>query len=302
VTVLDIIQRSTEFLERKGVESPRLQSELILAHALRLPRLQLYLNFERSLSPAEVDAMREMVKRRGQREPLQHILGTASFLGLEIKVNARVLIPRPETELLAERALAFLAGFEAGPSLPEASGPVVFDYGTGSGCLAIALAVKCPVAKVVAGDISDEALDLARANAARHGVSGRTEFISSDGFSGVPPGVDFDLVVANPPYIASAEIATLQPEVRDYDPRLALDGGADGLNFYRRLAVEGLEYLRPRGRLMVEFGEGQAGAIGQLLHAHNWVVESVERDYNQQERILVARRQGPAPPVVAEKK
>src|ERR1051325_7530406 len=158
MTVLEVIQRSTEFLAKKGVDSPRLQTELLLAHLLKLPRMQLYLNFERALSPVELDSLRDLVKRRGAREPLQHLVGSTSFCGLEIAVNRDVLIPRPETEQLAERAWRFLGGLR-----PEAC--TALDFGTGSGCVAIALAVKCPPARVIAVDLSEAALKVARQNA-----------------------------------------------------------------------------------------------------------------------------------------
>src|SRR5438132_4822743 len=154
MTVLEGIQRSTEFLAKKGVESPRLQAELLLAHVLKLPRMKLYLNFERALAPAELDAVRELVRRRGQREPLQHIIGSTSFCGLEIAVNRHVLVPRPETEQLAERGWRFLSTINHQPS-------TILDFGTGSGCLAIALALNCAAARIFALDISKEALKLA---------------------------------------------------------------------------------------------------------------------------------------------
>jgi len=171
VTVLEVIQRSTEFLKNKGVDSPRLQTELLLAHLLNMPRMKLYLNFERKLSATEVDNFRELIKRRGQREPLQHIVGSTCFCGLELAVDRQVLIPRPETELLAEQGWTFLN------SLKTQHSPLsTLDLGTGSGCLAIVLAVHCPMARVFAIDISAEALNLARQNAARHNVRDRIDF------------------------------------------------------------------------------------------------------------------------------
>jgi release factor glutamine methyltransferase len=282
VTVLEVIQRSTEFLVKKGVDSPRLQVELLLAHVLKLPRLKLYLNFERKLAEAELETVREMVKRRGNREPLQHVLGSVSFCGLEIKVNRHVLVPRPETELLAERAWQFLTVRNTRPLS-------VLDLGTGSGCLAIAMAVHCPTAQIEALDISATALALARENAAANGVAERIRFHSGDGFAALPTAPAFDLIVSNPPYIPSAEIETLAPEVRDHDPRVALDGGADGLNFHRRLTAEAASHLRPEGRIMLEFGDGQAERIRQLFVQHNWIVESVEADYSGRPRFLTAR-------------
>jgi release factor glutamine methyltransferase len=304
MTVLEAIQKSMEFLAKKGVESPRLQTELLLAHLLKLPRMKLYLNFERTLAPAEVDGLREFIKRRGQREPLQHITGSTSFCGLEIAVNRHALIPRPETELLAELGWNFLSTLNPQPS-------TALDFGTGTGCIAIALAVKCLSAKVVATDVSPNALALAKQNAGRHNAAERIEFVQSDGFAALEnrwgerphepggnaiadgsPGVSphqFDLIISNPPYIPSAEIATLQSEVRDFDPRAALDGGADGLDFYRKLAMEAKPFLKPGGKIMLEFGAGQAEAIGKIFEAEKWIVEAVKEDYSQRERFLIAK-------------
>ncbi len=286
MTVLEAIQRSTEFLTKKKVDSPRLQTELLLAHLLKLPRMQLYLNFERPLSRGEVDSFREFIKRRAQREPLQHILGSTSFCGFEIAVDRNVLIPRPETELLAERGWTFLNQLATSRSEPLTA----LDFGAGSGCLAIALALKCPAAHIYALDISAEALALARQNAARHAVVERIEFLKSDRFAALPPGIQFNLIISNPPYIPSEEIDSLQAEVRDYDPREALDGGADGLDFYRRLAAEAGPFLAPTGRIMLEFGDAQAGLIQKIFEQQKWIVEAIEEDYTRRLRILIARR------------
>jgi release factor glutamine methyltransferase len=282
MTVLEGIQKSAGFLAKKGVEAPRLQAELLLAHALKLPRMQLYLNFERALAAAEVDGLREMVRRRGQREPLQHIVGSTSFCGLEIAVNRHALVPRPETELLAELGWQFLSTINSQPS-------TALDFGTGSGCIAVALAAKHPNATIVALDVSADALDLARQNAERHHVSDRIQFLQADGFDALPAGIRFDLAVGNPPYIPTAEIETLQPEVRDYDPRGALDGGPDGLNFFRLLAAEARPFLKPDGRIMLEFGDGQADQVRKIFEQQNWIVEAIRNDYTQRPRILMAR-------------
>jgi release factor glutamine methyltransferase len=281
VTVLEVISKSSDFLAKKGVDSPRLQTELLLAHVLQLPRMKLYLNFERKLTEPELDSLRKLVQRRGQREPLQHLVGSASFCGLEMAVNRHVLIPRPETELLAEAGWQFLSTLNSQPS-------TVLDFGTGSGCIAIALAAKCTTTRVVALDLSAEALSIAKQNAATNSVAERIEFRHGDGFAALQPGERFNLIVSNPPYIASAEIETLQPEVRDHDPRGALDGGADGLDFYHRLATEAPTFLKPHGKLMLEFGEGQADAISAILTAQNWRVEAVHPDYTQRLRFLIA--------------
>ncbi len=283
VTVLECIQKSADFLQKKGVDSPRLQAELLLAHVLKLQRMKLYLNFERVLADAETDQLRELIKRRGAREPLQHIVGTTSFCGLEIAVNRHVLVPRPETELLAEKGWQFLKTRTEGI-------PAALDLGTGSGCIAIALASKCPTSKIIAIDISPDALETAKTNAERNQVSERIEFLQSDGFAALKePQRSFDLIISNPPYIASEEINTLDPEVRDFDPRSALDGGPDGLDFYRMLASQSGAFLNPGGHLMVEFGDGQADAIKTIFESQKWVVEGIYEDYTQRQRILVAQ-------------
>ena len=282
VTVLEAIQKSTEFLGKKNVESPRLQTELLLAHLLQMPRMKLYLNFDRGLTPAETDALRELVKRRGQREPLQHLIGSTSFCGLEIAVNRHALVPRPETELLAELGWQFLSTINPQPS-------TALDFGTGTGCIAIALAVKCPGAQITALDVSAAALALAAENAAKNNLAGRIEFLQGAGFGALQETSPFDLIVSNPPYIPSAEIEILQPEVRDFDPRAALDGGPDGLDFYRLLATQAQPFLKPAGKIMLEFGDGQAEAIKKIFSDEKWVVEAVKEDYSQRARILVAR-------------
>jgi release factor glutamine methyltransferase len=284
VTVLEVIQRSTHFLARKGVDSPRLQAELLLAHLLALPRMQLYLNFERDLSEKEAGGFRELIKRRGQREPLQQIIGSTSFCGLEILVNRAVLVPRPETEVLAEHGWQFLGA----PSAPGPQPPTALDFGTGSGCIAVAIAANAPRAEISALDLSADALALASENASRNGVARRISFVQGDGFSGLPPGKQFTLIAANLPYIPTGEIAKLQPEVRDYEPRQALDGGQDGLAFYRRFAAEALPFLRPGGKAMLEFGDGQAESLRQILQSQNWIVERIIEDYTHRPRILVA--------------
>jgi len=282
VTVLEIIRKSADFLTRKGVESPRLQSECILAHVLETPRMQLYLNFERQLSDTQIAACRELVQRRGQREPLQHLLGSVCFQELDIRVNESALIPRPETEQLVEYAGTFLQNLP-GPA------PTVLDFGTGTGCVAVALAVRFPAARITACDISTEAVLLARSNADLHKVMARIEFRTGDGFEALSPGSQFDLIVSNPPYIPSGEIQNLQPEVRDHDPHIALDGGRDGLDFYRLLAVEAPACLQARGGLIVEFGDGQAGAISEILEREKWIVETPLPDYSGRQRFLLAR-------------
>jgi release factor glutamine methyltransferase len=196
-------------------------------------------------------------------------------------VNSSVLVPRPETELLAEHAWNFLSTLNSQLS-------TVLDFGTGSGCIAITVALKNPNAKIHAVDISPDALSVAKENAAHHNVLEKIEFHLGNGFDALPADLRFDLIVSNPPYIPSDEIATLESEVKDYDPKLALDGGADGLDFYRMLAEKASARLLETGKLMLEFGEGQADAIKKIFEMQKWIVEAVERDYSRRERILIA--------------
>jgi release factor glutamine methyltransferase len=285
MTVIEVIQRSTDFLAKKGVDSPRLQVELLLAHRLAIPRLNLYLQFDRTLAEPELADLREAVRRRGQREPLQHIIGSTGFFGLEFKSDRRALIPRPESERLVECALAFLG------ERPEASA-LALDFGTGSGCIAIAIATQRSSLRIHGLDCSAEALELARENAIHHGVIDRLELRLGADFGVLPPQLRFDLIVSNPPYIATAEIERLSPEVKDHDPRIALDGGPDGLDCYRRIARDAPARLADSGRLFLELGDAQATTVSQLLLDHNWIVESIENDYSGRERVLRARWQG----------
>lgn len=284
MSILEVIERSADFLGKRGVASPRLQVELLLAHVLKMPRMNLYLNFEKTLSEPELDVLRALVQRRGQREPLQYVIGSTSFCGIDLAVDRRALIPRPETELLAERAWTFLKNFS--DSLGDA--PVALDVGTGSGCLAIALAVKVPTAQIYAVDASIDALSLARENAAKHNLAGRIQFCEGDLFSSIPPGLRCDLIVSNPPYIPGARIDTLEAEVREFEPRSALDGGPDGQDFYRRISAEALNFLQPGGRLMLELDEDGAEATRDILLKDGWTIDALDLDYNRQPRILIA--------------
>jgi len=286
LTVLEVIQRSTEFLTQREVASPRLNAELLLAHVLNMRRMELYLHFERTLAPEEIERSRELVRRRGQREPLQHLTGAARFCGLELSVTPDVLVPRPETELLAERAWNYLNQL-----IPKGNpGPAVVDFGTGSGCLAIAVAARSPTARVDALDVSAPALEVARGNALRHSLTERIHFFQGCGFTALPSEARYDLLMSNPPYIRSGEIDKLAPEVRDHDPRVALDGGADGLDFFRLLAHAGAERLNANGRMMLEFGDEQAEAVRELLEKQMWIVEEIVEDYTHRPRIVIARK------------
>jgi len=272
-TVLKLLRWTADYFAGHGIDTPRLDAELLLAATLGLDRVGVYVNFERPLQAEELASFREQVKRRAAREPLAYILGHAEFWSLSFLVTPAVLIPRPETELLVEA------------SLPRLDGQArILDVGTGSGALAIALAHELPQCAVTAIDVSAAALAVAAENARRNGVAARIGFVQHD-LMELPPG-PFDLIVANPPYIPSGDLATLMPEVRDYEPRLALDGGADGLAAYRALAAQAGVALAPGGWLLVEVGTGQARAVQELFAGAGLQEIFVSRDLAGIERVV----------------
>lgn len=281
MTVLEAIQRSTDFLARKGVDSPRLQAELLLAHVLQKPRLKLYLEFDRKLTENEINHLRDLVRRRGLREPLQYIIGRAAFCGRDLLVNRHVFIPRPETEQLAELGWSRLLQCPA-PRL-------ALDIGTGSGCIAIALVEHCPETRCIATDRSAEALEVARYNVCEAGLTDRIDLVLGDRLTAVPPQPRFDLIISNPPYIPTAQLASLQPEIRLHEPVLALDGGPDGLDAFRWLAAEARARIRPNGTLLLECGDEQTETVADLLTQHNWIVAHIHPDYTHRPRFVEAR-------------
>jgi len=278
LTVLEIIKRTTEFLEKRGIESARLNSELLIGHALGLKRMQLYLQFERPLSEAELEKIRPFVKRRSQREPLQYILGETEFAGLKLKVDRRALIPRPETEYLIELIGAQLAS-------PPAT---ILDLGTGSGAIALALAAKYPAAQVTGVDQSTEALALAGENAARLELTGRVQFLPSDWFSAVSPGRKFALIAANPPYLSEAEVAEAEPEVKDHEPKAALTPGGDGSAALQHILANALRYLEPGGLLICETGIAQHKQLMELAATTGYAQTKSLTDLTGRERYLSA--------------
>ncbi|MBI5685675.1 MAG: peptide chain release factor N(5)-glutamine methyltransferase [Verrucomicrobia bacterium] len=273
--ILEIIQRTTDFFQRQGVDSPRLTIELMVAHVLKRKRLELYLDFEREITEPALDTLREMVKRRAAGEPLQYVLGVVNFYGFDFAVDKRVLVPRPETELLVDYVVKNSAAAKS-----------IADLGTGSGAIAIALAKSLASARVLAVDASVEALEVARANAAA--LDGRVEFFQGDLLAPLPAGLQCDWVVSNPPYIPSGEIALLPREIRDHEPRAALDGGADGLDIVRRIAAEAKPWLSAGGRVAVEIGAGQGSAAERIFLDNGYRVEKMLSDWQGHPRVLVA--------------
>jgi release factor glutamine methyltransferase len=277
-TVLDVITATTDYLRKSGVESPRLNIEHLLAHVMGKRRMDLYLEFDRPLGERELGPLRDLVRRRAQREPLQHLLGTVEFLGLTLKSDARALIPRPETEQLCE----MLAAQAGAPECIWKAGRIV-DVGTGSGCIALALAAKLPDAQVTGLDASDDALALARENAALTGLDARVTFAKSNLLSAMEGPLD--LIVANLPYIPAAELAALQPEVQR-DPRTALDGGVDGLDIIRRLLPEAAAKLRTGGVLAMEVGLDQTSILAAEFSAHSFTGAKIVKDHQGRERFI----------------
>jgi len=251
VTVADVLRRSTEYLKRKGVPSPRVDAEHLLAKALGLSRLELYTQYDRPLADDELAASRVLIERRGRREPLAYVLGEWGFRRLNLKVDRRALIPRPETEVVVERCLALLEDVER---------PEVLDVGTGSGAIALALADEHPRAHVTAIDVSADALALAHENLVLTGLGPQVELRRHDLTDGLPEG-PFDLVVSNPPYVEPEEIDTLEPEVRDWEPREALVG--HGVT--QAIARGARDVLGQGGRLVLEVADGTAEAVCGLI-------------------------------------
>ena len=279
LTVLEIIKRTTEFLATKGVASPRLNAELLLGHVIGRRRMQLYLEFERPLTAAELDRLRPLVRRRGQQEPLQYVLGEAEFRGLRLKVDRRALIPRPETELLVELVHTW-AGTQA-PILRA------LDLGTGSGAIAAALATLWPGAAVVAAERCPEALALARENFAALGLEGRIQPVAATWFDGVPPG-PYDAIVSNPPYLTAAEVAATAPEVREHEPRAALEAPEEGLADLRAILEAAPGYLRPGGLLALETGCDHRAALCARLQAAGFQSVAAHQDLTGRERFILA--------------
>jgi release factor glutamine methyltransferase len=276
-TIEDVLRWATDDFRARGMESPRLDADLLLASALGTTRVQLFVDARRPLSAEELARFRELVKRRRTREPMAYILGSREFYGRTFKVDRRVLVPRPDTEALVEASLERTRGVSMSMR--------ALDLCTGSGCVAITLERERPTSLVFAADASEAALAVARDNALRLGAT-RVAFRLGDLYGALEPGLRFDLVTANPPYIATGEIEQLQPDVRDFEPRQALEGGADGLSLLRRVVADGTAHLVPGGVLAVEVGAGQAPAVEALFASAGFAAIERRRDYARIERVV----------------
>lgn len=278
-TVRRLLEWTEDFLRKKSFESPRLEAQILLAHALGCSKIDLYVRHEEEPSEEKRQAFREMIKKRAEGMPVAYLVGFREFFSLAFAVSPAVLIPRPETETLVMEALKILKPMEC---------PCVLDLGTGSGCIAITIAKHHKSATIVAIDISVAALEVASANGRKHEVSGRVTFNEGDLFASLD-GQAFDVIVSNPPYIAHEEFATLDPGVRDFEPRSALDGGPDGLDFYRDIAVRAPHFLKPGGTLLVEIGATQAEAVQDLFASHLDPGKTI-KDPAGKSRVVTAKR------------
>jgi len=274
---------STKYLAEKGSPTARLDAELLLAHALGESRVKLYMNYEKPLNDREREACRDVIRRRANQEPVAYITGTKEFFGLTFQVTPAVLIPRPDTECLVEEALRILKVF------PSSDNLTMLDIGTGSGCIPIAVGKHVPSLKIEAWDLSPEALAVAKSNGDRL-LPGRVNWCQRDALadSSWEQVEYFDLIISNPPYIQSGVIETLGESVRKFEPRLALDGGRDGLKFYRHLAKYAPKRLSPEGRIILEIGYDQGEAVKVLFEKLGWRDIKVTKDFDRHDRVVSA--------------
>jgi release factor glutamine methyltransferase len=282
-SVLQTLNQASDTLAVAGCDTPRLDAEVLLAHALNRDRAWLYAHPEQILSSHQLSAYQSLVSCRARREPIAYLTGHKEFFGLEFIVTRDVLIPRPETERLVELTLEWMAA--------TSSPPIIADVGTGSGAIAVTLAVHLPQAQVIATDTSPAALGIAQRNAARHGVADRVWYVQGDLLAPLAGGRRYDyFIVANPPYLSQAELAAAPPEVARWEPRAALDGGPDGLSVIRRLLAMAADRLHASGAVLVEIGAGQGAEVLKLARRHfPQAIVEITRDYAERDRLLAVR-------------
>lgn len=281
-TIKALLTWTTDFLTSKGVEAAKREAELLLAHVLQTTRTDLFMRYDEQPADAERTKFRELITRRVAGWPVAYLVGSRGFYLLDFEVDPAVLVPRPDTETLVLEALNRLKPLTA---------PAVLDIGTGSGCIAISLAHQKKDAHVTATDVSPDALAVAKRNAAKHGVAERMTFRQGDLFGALPAGATFDMVVSNPPYIAQGEFASLAPDVRDHEPRIALDGGPDGLAFYRRITAGVGPLLKPGGSLLLEIGWTQEDVVRALVAERPELEPGPTlKDMGKHPRVVTAKR------------
>ncbi len=281
-TVRRILDWTTQHLRTHGSESPRLDAEILLAHARGCRRIDLYTRYDETLTDEQRTTMRDLVQRRAKHEPVAYLVGKREFYNLDFRVTADVLIPRPDTETLVMELLAAIEAVKE---------PRVLDLGTGSGCIAVSIAKNREDAIVTAIDLSEKALEVARGNAESNGVAGRMEFLRGDLFAPLSRGALFDAVASNPPYVRSDEMESLQPDARLHEPHGALDGGPEGLDVTKRVVAEAPEFLKPGGVIMIEIGHQQADAVRGLLESRGDFADvRIIRDLGRRNRVAAAIR------------
>jgi release factor glutamine methyltransferase len=282
-TVGRLLDWTQKYLGQKGSEFPRLDTEVLLAHALGCKRIDLYTRFEEIVANDVRHKFRELIQERVKGCPVAYLVGRKEFFSLEFEVTRDVLIPRPDTECVVDECLRIAKRMDA---------PAILDVGTGSGCLPVALAKQHKTALLTAVDVSHEALVVAERNAAKHSVSDRILFLLGDLFAPLPEMMKFDIIISNPPYIPTAEIATLEAGVRDFEPRLALDGGPTGFEVFDRLIGGAVARLKPGGYLIVEIGAPQEATARQKIEANaDYELAPTIRDSAGHPRVLRARRE-----------
>ncbi|UCG49279.1 MAG: peptide chain release factor N(5)-glutamine methyltransferase [Phycisphaerales bacterium] len=288
-TIQKLLKWVTGYFLEKGVDSPRLSAEMLLGHVLSLKRIELYTQFDRPVADEHLGRLRELVARAGRHEPVAYLIGSTEFYSLQIDVTRDCMIPRPETELLVERAVEFLR--------TRIGSQLVCDLCTGSGCVAVAVAKNFPDAKIIATDVSDAALEVAARNVKKHALHDRVTLLRGDLFDPLVPQIDtrkFDLIVCNPPYVSSAEFETLRSNVKNYEPSVALLAGADGLDVYRRILRSADDFLKGDGALMLEIGYAQGRAVRRMLEETGTFTQvKIEKDQNNNDRIAIAAKTRP---------
>lgn len=281
-TVGRLLTWTTDYLKRSGAESPRLDAEVMLAHVLEWQRVQLYTHFDDEVGERSRGGFRELIRRRAQGTPVAYLVGRKEFFSLSFAVSPAVMIPRPESEFVITEYLALTRHLES---------PRAVDVGTGSGCLAIAASHRQPQARFVAIDISEQALEIARRNAAQHRVADRIDFRLGDHLGPVAGEGPFDAIISNPPYIPREKIESLERGVRQYEPRMALDGGPDGLGVVARLIEECVGILKPGGHLVLEIGSDQERSVRALIEAQKHLcLAPTVHDHAQHPRVIRATR------------
>jgi release factor glutamine methyltransferase len=301
-TIQKLLNWVTQYLTDKGIDSPRLSAELLLSDVLGLKRIELYTQYDKTVAKKELDRLRDLVKRAGQNEPIAYLVGKTEFYSMELLVNPACLIPRPETELLVQRAVEFLR--------TRNDKQFVCDLCTGCGCIAAAIARNFPNARIIATDISDSALAVAAQNVEKHQLQDKITLLTGDLFEPLIPQLDtgpvpvrdaqghrdgqdhkFDLIVCNPPYVSTAEYENLDKNVKDYEPRLALFAGVDGLDIYRRILDKVDDFLKSDAALIMEIGYAQGPAIKELLEKAGIFSEiKIEKDFSNNDRIVTAKK------------